>query len=739
MNTKVFILILSLLSLQFIKAQEDANRPKVGLVLSGGGAKGLAHIGALKAIEESGVQIDYIGGTSMGAIIGGLYASGYRADQLDSIFKSTDFKALIQDDLPRQIKTFKEREESERYAFSFPFDKFSIKLPSGISKGQNIYNLLAQLTQHVEGNDFSKFQIPFLCIATNVETGEEVMIEKGNLAQAISASGAIPSFFKPVNINNKMLIDGGVVNNYPIEHLKQKGMDIIIGVDVQDSLFNKDKLKTGLEIMTQVNNFRTIKAMKPKRQLTDIYIRPNIVGFNVLSFEDGAIIIEEGYKAGQQVLKDLELLAQQQDKPLEPQITLAISDSLWIDDININGNQTYPRSYIRGKLKIGLGQKIAYKSLNEGLNNLSATGNFDRVTYDITSEGDKNILNLNVEETPNKTTLRLAAHYDELYKSALLVNLTQKSLFMTNDKVSLDLIIGENSRYNFEYFIDKGKYWSLGLKSRFNHLEENLKVEFIPSNPIVDTFNVNQINVEIDDITNQFFAETYLFKDFRFGMGLEHKYIRASTSTIVNDPNENTELTILERNNLSSAFGYLEYDSLDDKYFPTKGMYFHGDFHLYLSNKNIAEFSIAKGDVGYVFTPFDKFTFRVSSELGFRIGQANVDALDFYLGGYGFAPINNFRPFLGYDFLTVSGDSYIKGLIELDYNFVSNNHLIFSANYANVEDDILETGEWFSTPDFSGYALGYGLDTLLGPMEVKYSYSPETKDGIWFFSLGYSF
>lgn len=739
MKTKAILLLIILWSLHPIEAQTQQKPPKIGLVLSGGGAKGLAHIGVLKVIEESGIKIDYIGGTSMGAVIGGLYASGYKASQLDSIFKATDFTTLIQDDLPRAAKTFKERNDAERYSFSFPFDNFKINLPSGISKGQNIYNLLAQLTQHVDTQKFSELGIPFFCIATDIETGEEVMLDQGNLAQAISASGAIPSLFRPVNIDGKMLSDGGIVNNYPIEHLQQKEMDIIIGVDVQDSLFGRERLKSGLGIMTQVNNFRTIKAMTSKRGLTDIYIRPNIDEYSVLSFEDGETIIKQGYQAGQNALMALKEIADMQNVPNQALKAITISDSLVIDDISIVGNETYPRNYIRGKLKIETGQKIPYTDLNDGLNNLSATGNFDRVTYNIKTHNNQAVLVIFVEESPNKTALRLAAHYDELYKSALLVNLSHKSLFMTNDNISLDLILGENSRYNFEYFIDKGKYWSLGLKSRFNHLEENLNTKFTQSNPILDNFNINQINLEVDDFTNQFFAETYLFKDFRFGTGIEYKNIRAFTSTFINDPNVDDELTILENNNLTSAFGYMDYDSLDDKYFPTKGFYFNGDFHLYFSNENIAEFSIAKGDIGYVFTPFDKFTFRVSSELGFRIGQETVEALDFYLGGYGFYPINNLRPFLGYDFLTVSADSYVKGLAEVDFNFLAKHHLILSANYANVDDDILQTGEWFSSPDFSGYAMGYGLNTIFGPLEVKYSYSPETKDGMWFFSLGYWF
>ena len=739
MTSKQFLTLLVLCCLQLGFSQEHQHTPKVGLVLSGGGAKGLAHIGVLKAIEESGVKIDYIAGSSMGAIIGGLYACGYNSKQLDSIFKQTDFEKLIQDILPREAKTFKERENSEKYAFTFPFDNFKLSLPSSFSKGQNIYDLLAQLTQHVDKDDFSNLDIPFFCIATNIETGEEVVLDSGNLAQAITASGAIPSLFRPVAIDGKVLTDGGVINNYPIDKLKLKGLDLIIGVDVQDSLMSLNELRSGLDIMTQVNNFRTIAAMQNKRTSTDVYIRPIIKDFNVLSFDKGETIIDEGYAAGKIQMETLKGIAKSQGRLNSERPVLKIMDSLIVDQIVIKGNQEYPRNYIRGKLKIETGVQIAYRDLNNGLNNLSATGNFDRISYNIENKNGNKSLILNVEETPNKTQLRFAAHYDDLYRTAALINLTHKSLFLTNDNISLDLIIGENSRYNFEYYIDKGKYWSIGVNSRYNRLNEDINLRFVRSIDFLSTPNVNEINLEIEDFTNQFYAETYLFKGFRFGLGIEYKFLRAFTQSFVIDPNIDDELTILDKNNLFSIFGYLDYDSLDDKYFPTKGAFFNGNFHLYLSNSSITEFSIAKGNVGYVFSPLEKLSLSVSSEMGFRLGQENTNALDFYLGGYGFNAINNIRPFIGYDFLTLSGDSYIKGLLKVDYNFFGKHHFILSANYANVADDIFESGDWFSSPDFSGYGVGYGLNSFLGPVEVKYSYSPETKDSIWYFSLGYWF
>ena len=250
--------------------------PKVGLVLSGGGAKGFAHIGVLKAIDSLGVRIDYIGGTSMGAVVGGLYASGYSAHQLDSIFRRVDFDVLLGDKVPRPSKTFQERKNAEKYAASLPLKDFKVQLPSSISRGQNVFNLLTKLTKDEWSiTNFSELPIPFYCIATNMETGEAVVMDQGNLAEAMSISSVLPTLFQPVERDGILLMDGGITNNYPVEILKTKDLDYIIGVNVQEDLLTKDEIKSVSEILTQINNFRSTKAMEVKKQLTDLYIQPS--------------------------------------------------------------------------------------------------------------------------------------------------------------------------------------------------------------------------------------------------------------------------------------------------------------------------------------------------------------------------------------------------------------------------------------------------------------------------------
>ncbi|NER14456.1 patatin [Leptobacterium flavescens] len=712
---------------------------KVGLVLSGGGAKGFAHIGALKVIEESGLRIDYIGGTSMGAIIGALYASGYSAHQLDSIFNSVNFETLIQDQIPRSAKTFYEKADQERYALTLPFDDFKIKFPSAISKGQNVYNLLSKLLQHVSDvDDFNKLPIPFFCIATNVETGEPVLLDKGYLPEAISASGAFPSLFEPVDIDGKLLIDGGVVNNYPIDEVKAMGADIIVGVDVQAGLADRETLNSATSVLLQINNYRTVNAMKVKSKQTDIYIKPDIEDFTVISFADGKQIIDNGEKGARLKKEDLVALANKQKKPPRDPMQMIDNDSLLINRLTLSGNENYTRGYIKGKLRLKLNEKTTYEKFHQGINNLSATNNFRGIRYRLTPFENGQELSMNLQEKKNNTLLRLGVHYDDLYKSAALVNITQKNLLFGDDVASLDIVLGDNVRYNFEYYLDKGFYWSFGINSRFNSFDKDVDFELIEEDDINTGVEVNRINIDVSDFTNQVYIQTVVREEFAFGFGLEHKRYKIETSTIRNG-NENL---IFDRSDYGSVYSFLRLDTYDNKYFPKKGIYFDGDFHLYLFssdfNDEFNEYSIGRAKIGFATSFFDRFALNLTTEGGFTLGNTNVTSFDFVLGGYGNEFINNFIPFLGYDFISFGGDSFVKATASLDYEFARKNHINFTANFANADNNIFENGEWFTTPDFTGYAIGYGLETFIGPVEIKYSWSPENR-ARWFFNVGFWF
>lgn len=746
---KQIVIIFYILSAQFILAQTDSlqtKSPKIGLVLSGGGAKGLAHIGVIKEIEKTGLKIDYIGGTSMGAIIGALYASGYTGNQLDSIFKDTNFDTLISDEIPRNTKTFFEKEDADKYALTFPFDNFKLKFPSAISKGQNIYNLLSKLLFHVKDIDnFNELPIPFLCVATNVEKGNPVVFNSGYLPRAITASGALPTLFSPVIIDETIYVDGGVLNNYPVDEVKAMGADIIIGVDVQDSLRTREKLTTALDVLVQVNNYRTIENMVVKKEKTTFYINPNIDDFSVVSFNEGTKIVEAGALATAPYIEAFKELALNQQKNNKPNNKINNLKQFYIDEVIINGNKKYTRSYILGKLKLKTPSLVTYETFSQGVNNLSATGNFYEIDYNFIDTPKKNHykLFLNIIENKSTTSLRLAAHYDNLYKSAALVNITQKRLLTNNDIASLDLIVGDNLRYDFEYYIDKGFNWSIGVSSRLLYFEKNVGLSFLEEElEVPNNFQLNRISLEFEDITNQLLFQTVFQRVFQLGLGAEHKYILNKSETIGIDQ-DNRPGTVFENSNFYSAFGILNYDTLDDRFFPTNGFIFNGTFNWYLfansTTKNFEPFSIAKAKMGYAIKILPQLSSFITTEGGLKIGSNNTNALDFFLGGFGYRPTNNFVEFYGYDALDIRGNTYLKTALDLDFEFIKKNHLIFSANIANAGNNLFENATWIDGIDYTGYAIGYSLETFLGPLEIKYSYSPEIKENQLQISAGFRF
>ena len=735
---KILLFLFGIAFLHPLFAQDTitSKKPKIGLVLSGGGAKGFAHIGVLKILEKAGVKIDFIGGTSMGAVVGGLYASGYNATQIDSIFSNTDFDQLIQDYIPRSSKSFFEKRNDEMYALTLPFNKFKVGVPLAFSRGMYNYCLLSRLTHKVRFvRDFDKLPIPFFCVATDIEKGEQVLLKNGYLAQAIFASSAFPSLYSPVEIDGKLMIDGGVINNYPVEEIRKMGADIVIGVDVQDDLKDRSSLNDASKILVQISNIDMIKVMEKKIKLTDIYIKPKVSEFGVISFVDGKEIQMKGELAATAVFEQLKKLA-------DSSYTFKLNniktkkEYLQFKSISINKLENYTRSYVLGKLRIKNDQKISYQDIEDGINNLNATHNFNSISYSIEGSDNAEELKLNLSENTIKTFLKFGLHYDGLYKSAALANFTNKKILFKNDVASLDVGLGDNIRYNFDYYIDNGFYWSFGIKSRFNSFARGIKTDFSNGN-LLSQLSLKTININFSDLTNQAYLQTVFIQKFLIGAGLEHKYLNIISENL-QPPN-----SIIERSSYASVFGYMKYDSFDNKLFPKKGWLLATDIQSYLYStdytKRFNKYSVAKAELGIVKTINNNISFKLQTDVGFAFGDSSIEFFDFILGGYGFNPINNFKHFYGYDFLSISGDSFIKSCFTIDYEIYKKNHINLAANYANIGDNLFANKDWLSKPQHTGYAIGYGLESVIGPIEIKYSWSPELRSSFTYVSVGFWF
>jgi NTE family protein len=725
-----FLLFISVVSFS------QKKQPKVGLVLSGGGAKGFAHIGVLKEIDKAGIQIDYIGGTSMGAIIGGLYAAGFSANQIEIIVKETDFVTVLRDKLPRSTSPFFEKEYLEKTMITLPVNKGKVSLPKAVSRGQNVLNFLFELLDSTEDlDDFSKLPIPFFCIATDVENGGAILLEKGSLPLALRASGSFPTLLDPVILDDKLLIDGGVANNFPVSIMKSKGVDIIIGVDVEGKLYEKEKLTSVIAILNQIVSYQMYRKSGEEREKLDVYIHPEILKYNVVDFDKKDEILKKGEEVAEKYREIFKEIAAKQTIKKKKTPLKIITGRKYISKINITGNNHYTRAYVLGKLKIKIGDSVSRQEISKKIYLLSATKNYDRIEYQLKHQADKSHhLNFTLVESKDNATLSLGAHYDFLYKSGVLANYSQKHLFVENDLLSLDVILGDNLRYNLNYFVDNGFYISYGFRSRYNHFRANSKF-----NSLVSQFpDVGSIDLKYTDITNQFFVQTTFDRKFAIGLGFEQKHLKASTETITNNNDE----TIIDNSNYYNAFGYLKLDTYDKKYFVTKGYYADLNFKCYLNssnyNNNFTSFAQAKGVLGFATTIADKVTFQMTNEAGFSLNPSDSDVFDFYLGGYNQNYINTFVSLYGYDFAELSDNSFLKSEFKFSYNFTEKQYASFIANYARLDDNVFKNMEVFDGIK-SGYALGYSYNSLIGPLEIKYSWSPDSNQNHWLFNLGFWF
>ncbi len=537
-----------------------------------------------------------------------------------------------------------------------------------------------------------------------------------------------------IEIDGNLLVDGGVVNNYPINEVRNLGADIIIGVDVQDDLLKRKNLKNATRILVQITNLQSIDKMKSKIKDTDIYVKPDIRDFGVISFDRGEEIIRKGEEATFAVYEKIKTLVNEDNFYKKPKLKVA-TDTIEIKKINSDQLENYTKEYINGKLRFKPGSTITYDDLKTGINNLNATQNFSTISYCLQPNGEKDDLDLVLKENPTQTFLKLGLHYDGLYKSAILLNLTHKKTFLKNDVTSLDIILGDNFRYDLNYYIENGFNISFGFRSRLNQFNRNVTSNL--GNLTAPSPDINLINVDFMDVSNQAYFQTIFVQKFLMGGGFEYKYLKINSPTLSNTDN------VIDKSSYFSVFGYLKYDSFDKKSFPHSGLFFSTDVQTYLGSsdytKTFKPYSMAKAEVAVANTLFRRATFKFEADAGLTFGNDSVPFFDYILGGYGYNKINNFNYFYGYDFLSISGNSFIKAGITFDYEIFKKNHVNFSANYANLGDDIFSTVDWVSMPKYSGYAVGYGLETIIGPIEIKQSWSPEMSKSFTWFSIGFMF
>ncbi len=429
-NILLFCILFFLLATDVALGQDstyptsESDTLKVGLVLSGGGALGIAHLGILEAIEEAGLRIDYITGTSMGSLVGGLYSIGYTTEQLVEIVESNNFMDLFSEDKNRRYVSNYERPTQGRTIASFPVEKTKIDLPLGILSGQNVYTFLSRLTWNVHGTEsFDNFPIPYRAVATNIETGEAVTFDSGYLPDAMRASISIPSVFEPHQIGDKVYLDGGLIRNIPVEDAIEMGANYTIAVDVSSDLKERDSLNTFASILNQTVLFRVEDYAEKQKELADLNIEVDELDpFDAADFDKPIEILEMGRAAGKRYLEEFKELASKQSAPPQPRTGVGDFGSLPVSSVEINGNNIYTDEFITQQLDFSQDIRLNPDIIEERITRLYSSQYIDQVTYRIKpNEGNYYYtLQINIEEN-TQDKFNIGLRYDTINQASILL------------------------------------------------------------------------------------------------------------------------------------------------------------------------------------------------------------------------------------------------------------------------------------------------------------------------------
>ena len=381
-------------------------RPKVGLALSGGGARGLAQIGILKVLEREKIPIDFIAGTSMGGILGGLYAAGYSTEELEKIAKDIDWNDLLTDTPPRLSLFLSQREEKEGSLFQFRLDGLKLYIPTALTSGQKLTNLFTNLTMRANLTSkwfqkpylsFDNLKIPFRAVTTDLVTGERVILDSGDLAQALKATMIIPLAFSPVESEDRLLVDGGLVDPIPVEVTKEMGADVVIAINTVSSLLPADKIKTPLDVANQATTIMSLRRQREELDKADYVITPDLSEFSSMDFARTAELITLGETTAESLIFEIKkAISQNKSQSLDQN-----SPEFKICELDFKGNQKIKTDFILELTNIRPESTVTIDQIQSDLEEIYACGFFADVYASLQNIGpEEHSLRFYVTENP---------------------------------------------------------------------------------------------------------------------------------------------------------------------------------------------------------------------------------------------------------------------------------------------------------------------------------------------------
>ena len=747
------------------------HRPTVALVLSGGGAKGLAHIGVIRYVESLGIPVDMVLGTSMGGLIGGLYALGYDVDQMEELVKSIDWNWVFTDRVSRKYVSYSDTKYKEKYMLAIPFyyekDYYRMKmmneyrfdpmhkhdilnigadnehgsdffkknllgsLPSGYIFGQNVSNLISSLTiGYQDSTDFKDLPVPYACIAADMVSGKAKIWHSGKMNDAMRSTMSIPGVFAPVRLDGMVLVDGGLRDNYPTALAREMGADIIIGVDLSDPRKTYMDVNNIGDIIGQGIEMLMRDGIEKNLLIPDVKIKPNLKGFHMMSFSprNADTIMVRGYEAAlaqDSLLREVALKTAGKYAPAKKKPALGMrQDSLVIADVDIIGVLPREKEILKERIDLKYGEKISREELDDIVARIYGTQAYDYVTYELQGKDEPFDLVLNCRKGPiHQFGLGVRADTEEIVSVMLNVGLNVHKLH--GHMFDLSAKISANPYASFHWSYDIPKFPTFNGLATIRWTDLNML-----------NLGNNRLNFNYLSAKQELYLSNIKWKQLDGRVGVRNEVVRMGR--VLTDIHDCYNCQLLS-NDFVSGFLDVGTYTFDDGYFPTKGVSANLSYSWTFTGfpKRFNNFHTLAADAKVVLPIGDIFAFIPSFDCRFLLGD-NVP-LPFLNAVGGSLPsryLDQQMPFVGVTHLSAMKNILTIYRADLRFKVAKNHYLTGIVNYLRDSDSFKTYADG---PGYIGTALEYSYDTIFGPLSANVHWSDLTgKVGVYI-SAGYNF
>ena len=747
------------------------HRPTVALVLSGGGAKGAAHIGVIRYIESLGIPVDMVLGTSMGGLIGGLYSLGYTTDQMDTLIRNIDWKWAFSDELSREYISYTDAKYKEKYMISIPFyyekDYYKMKvadeyrfdpvrrhaalhigadnehgsemfksnllgsLPSGYIYGQNVSNLISSLTiGYQDSLDFKDFPIPYVCVAADMVSGKAKVWHSGKMNTAMRSTMSIPGIFAPVRVDGMVLVDGGLRDNYPTSLAREMGADIIIGVDLSQARKTYLEVNNLGDIIGQGIDMLGRDAFDRNVDVPDVKIKPMLREYNMMSFNPVSIdtMIVRGYEAAaaqDSLLREVAARTAGKYSPMPKKPALGMTaDSLVIANVDIRGVLPREKELLKDRLHLKYGQKISMDDLDHIVAQIYGTQAYDYVTYELLGKDEPFDLVINCKKGPiHQFGLGVRADTEEIVSVLLNIGLNAHKLH--GHMFDLTAKISANPYVNLHWSYDMPKIPTLNGSVSVRWTDLGLL-----------NFGNNRLSFNYLSAKQELYLSNIKWKqvDVKGGLRNEIVSVRNIKSQMPGDYDSK-----LLGNDFVSAFIDAGTYTFDDGYFPTRGVDaglsytwtftgFPNRFHNFHTLTADAKVVIPAGDI-FAFIPSFNFRFLLGKDIPIPYFNAVGGSL---ASRY----VDQQMPFVGVTHLSAMKNILTVFRTDFRFRLARNHYMKAIVNYARDSDSFKDYGKGLG---YFGAAAEYSFDTIFGPLSANVHWSNMTGKVGFYISAGYNF